>query len=393
VISYGEISSVGYYSKIEAEDYYTRGNMDQGSYLGEGARILGLVGPVYPGTLERLFEGLSPDGKQALVMNAASPARRSGWDLTVSVPKSYSVLWSQASPAIRAVLENINQRAVEETINYLEENAAFVRTGKGGAELHRAGLVVAVFNHFSSRNLDPNVHSHMLVVNLGVTEGKTNSLFSPMLYAHKMDAGAIYRASLAAHLERELGVEIERKNDLFDIKDVPHELMKSFSSRRETIEKTLQEKGWNSAKAAAIITLTTRPPKREPEQDTLLAHWQSVGRSYGFSTAEVDQLIGTFSNVRSSEKAREEILYAVKARLERSSGFTARVLTRLIAVEAPGRGLDRKDIQGLAREFLVSNEVIPLSHKGDQMYSLAQRERTISQELTPDLEPEWEITE
>jgi len=266
--------------------------------------------------------------------------------------------------------------------------------GKGGTQIHKAGIVVANFDHYSSRNLDPNVHNHLLVVNLGVTVGKTNALHSPSLWASKLDSGAIFRASLATRLQSELGVEIERKNDLFEIKGVPHDLMKVFSSRRETIQKMMQEKGWKSAKAAQIVTLSTRPQKLEAAPDTLLTHWRAVGRLHGFSTPEVKQLLATPVPVRSWERGRDEIVHAVKAHLEQLPGFTERELIRLIAVEAPGRGLDRKAVQALANEWLASDAITCLLHNGEEVFSLKpQIHRIVNQELLPDLEPEWEITD
>jgi len=78
MISYGGIGSIDYYLKMQKEDYYTHGKLDHGNWLGRGSSALGLSGPVHPKTLERLFQGISPDGKQALVMNAGSPNRRPG---------------------------------------------------------------------------------------------------------------------------------------------------------------------------------------------------------------------------------------------------------------------------------------------------------------------------
>ena len=48
-----------YYTGLSREDYYLAGGEPPGLWLGEGARDLGLTGPVNAEALNRLFEGLS----------------------------------------------------------------------------------------------------------------------------------------------------------------------------------------------------------------------------------------------------------------------------------------------------------------------------------------------
>src|SRR6476619_4206200 len=91
--------SVAYYTQLSREDYWSRGN-HTGYWWGKGAEALGLSGTVDPVILQRLFEGFS-DQRNALVQNAGSARRCSGTDVTLSCPKSFSTLWSQASPALR----------------------------------------------------------------------------------------------------------------------------------------------------------------------------------------------------------------------------------------------------------------------------------------------------
>src|SRR6185312_15798951 len=51
---------------------------------------------------------------------------------------------------------------------YLERSAAAVRRGHGGTEVVPAdGLVAAAFRHRTSRVGDPQLHTHVLVANLG----------------------------------------------------------------------------------------------------------------------------------------------------------------------------------------------------------------------------------
>jgi conjugative relaxase-like TrwC/TraI family protein len=261
VVSICKIASLGYYEKLAQEDYWSRGS-HHGLWSGKGAQALGLSGVVDTQMMERLFRGFSPDGSRALVRNAGSRQRSCGFDLCASASKGFSVLWALSDEETRRALEHIQAKAVEETISYLEDQVASMRTGKGGIHHEHAGLVVAIFNHYTSRNHDAQVHSHLLVMNVGVADGKTNALYSPALYQTKL-IGSVYRASLAWHLQQDLGIEVERHGDLFEIKGMPEPLLRAFSTRRQTIEDTLQAHGWHSAKASAMATLTTRPQKLE----------------------------------------------------------------------------------------------------------------------------------
>ncbi|MEO8697313.1 MAG: relaxase domain-containing protein, partial [Acidimicrobiales bacterium] len=54
-----------------------------------------------------------------------------------------------------------HQRAVEAALEYLEGNATFTRRGHGGAEvIESKGLIAAGFRHRTSRNGDPQLHTH-----------------------------------------------------------------------------------------------------------------------------------------------------------------------------------------------------------------------------------------
>ncbi|MFX8500629.1 relaxase domain-containing protein, partial [Acinetobacter baumannii] len=78
-----------------------------------------------------------------------------GWDVTFSAPKSVSVLWALSDPNKRSAIENAQRMAVATATTLLEQTAAFARRGKGGAIREpTAGLLLAKFDHHTSRDLD-----------------------------------------------------------------------------------------------------------------------------------------------------------------------------------------------------------------------------------------------
>ena len=103
------------------------------------------------------------------VKNAGKENRQMGWDLTFSAPKSVSIVWAGAEPHHKQEIELAHQRAVEVAFAYLEANA-FTRRGAGGYIHEEAKLVASRFNHYTSREGDPQVHSHVVVSNFSVRE-------------------------------------------------------------------------------------------------------------------------------------------------------------------------------------------------------------------------------
>jgi conjugative relaxase-like TrwC/TraI family protein len=149
------------------EDYYAGGAEARGRRVGSGAAALGLAGPVDGADLRSVLSGLAPeDGAQ--LRHGPGAVRVAGFDLTFSAPKSVSILFGLGRPEVRADVRAGHDRAVAEALEYLERNAASVRRGSGGAEVLPAKvLVAAAFRHRTSRAGDPQLHTHVLVANLG----------------------------------------------------------------------------------------------------------------------------------------------------------------------------------------------------------------------------------
>jgi conjugative relaxase-like TrwC/TraI family protein len=120
-----------YYVALTQEGYYLHGGEPAGQWFGRGAAHLGLDGDVKAEELCALFRGFASDGTP-LVQNAGKENRQPGWDLTFSVPKTVSVLWSQADDQTRTTIQQCVDRAVEKTILDLENEAAACRVGRGG---------------------------------------------------------------------------------------------------------------------------------------------------------------------------------------------------------------------------------------------------------------------
>jgi conjugative relaxase-like TrwC/TraI family protein len=285
-----------YYVGLATEDYFLQEAEPKGIWVGEGAEKLGLLGEVQPNHLYNLFKGLSPDGGRALIQfqrHKGKATHRPGWDLTLSSPKSVSVLFAQSDAGTRRIIECAHFSAVKETLAYLEREAGQTRRGKAGKRIESAKLVIATFEHSSSRELDPQLHTHCLCLNIAVRlDGTTGSLSSLSLFKSKMAAGALYRLSLARGLSKNLGLSIGEDGASFKVEGVPEGVCRFFSKRRQAIENEIRKDGIVSAAGAAMAAIKTRRRKECVSREELFSVWQKQGSELGFGPLEARSLLG-----------------------------------------------------------------------------------------------------
>ncbi|MEM9804020.1 MAG: MobF family relaxase [Cyanobacteria bacterium P01_D01_bin.56] len=358
-----------YHIFLSNQDYYTSGSGEPpGIWRGSGAEHLGLKGlPVTNDGLQYLFDGYSPDGKAALVKNAGSDKRDIAWDLTFSVPKSVSVVWSQANSTLQNMIQQCHATAVEKALEQME-NFCLTRRGKGGERKIKAKLIAATFEHCVSRANDPDLHTHAVVMQVVVGEdGKTSALYNNhTFYENKILIGRMYRAELAHQLQQKLhyglvqDLTLEKGYDLFELKDVSTSLMRHFSKRRQEIEEQLKREGYTSAKAAAVATEMTRQAKTTISRPALFQRWRQEGRNFHYQPPLRGAIV--------ADPAQTQ-WQAVKAALKRlhkhHSSFTPQLLRREIAAIAPSFGLDIDWINKVTEAAMHSRYLVRLGfYKG-----------------------------
>ncbi len=356
------VAQGSYYASLSAEDYYHKGGEPPGVWHGEGAKELGLSGTVDKAEFLKLCDGFALDG-EPFTQNAGKENHRAGWDLTFSAPKSVSVLWSQADEETRHKIQEAQLKAVQKAIDYLEAEAGYTRRGKAGSEIEKCKLVVATFEHGTSRAQDPQLHTHAVVLNVGIrADGTTGSLETKPIYQSKMLAGAFYRAELANILREVLNVGIEKTKTAFEIKGVSKSLMEEFSKRREAILTEMENAGATGAVRAAHFTLTTREKKAHVAREILFEKWQEIGRKEEFFSSA---MVGQGNNFTLTELAgKKSIVQESVDRLTSSQAyFSEKTLLRFAAEEAVGK-LNIEAIREKVSNYL-ENEAISLGRKSD----------------------------
>jgi conjugative relaxase-like TrwC/TraI family protein len=167
------------------------------------------------------------------------------FDLTFSAPKSVSVLFAVAPAEVSAALVECHEEAVRGALGYLEDEAVFVRRGKGGARFeHAGGLIAAAYRHRMSRALDPQLHTHVVAANLARGEdGRYTALHHPSLYRAARTAGYLYQSHLRAAVRDRLGLEWGPVHKgAAELAELPTDVLRVFSQRARRIELAVSER-------------------------------------------------------------------------------------------------------------------------------------------------------
>jgi len=195
----GQLAS--YFEKESAQkDYWANEAQHATAWHGRGAAELGLSGPVDQQTFENLIEGKLPDGTQ--LAHGAAGKRRLGYDLTFSAPKSVSL---QGLVFDDKRILQAHDTAVRRALDWTEKESAQTRIKLIGEVTTEKteNMAAAVFRHETSRNLDPQLHSHAVVPNMTKSaDGNWRALDASEVFKNKMAAGAVYRNELAGELKK-----------------------------------------------------------------------------------------------------------------------------------------------------------------------------------------------
>ncbi|MCF8706977.1 MobF family relaxase [Rhizorhapis sp. SPR117] len=317
-------SASGAANYFARDDYYTvEGSSEITAWAGEGASEIGLSGEVSKDAFEGVLNGILPGGEAI----GRHENRRAGVDLTFSMPKSASVMAYVAGD--KRVL-GANMAAVQKTMAWVEKNLAESRRDVEGRKVpvQTGNLVYALFQHDTSRALDPQAHIHAVIANLTrMPDGKWQALHADKIWSHNSVIGSIYHAHLRAELEK-LGyqVELKGKHGTFEISGVPKAVLGEFSQRREEILERATKLGIKSPEGLREITKRSRDPKLDVEDRAALKQdWIDRAAALGFDgkglVASAEARAGMALSDGALERGYRAIGEAIDATRERLGGL------------------------------------------------------------------------
>ena len=256
-------SSRGAKNYYNFSDYYDTGPSQlKGQWFGKGAGMLGLSGDVQKEHFDRLVDNLMPFEDQRLTQrNHAN--RRVGTDITLSAPKSVSLLWAYTQD--KKILQAV-QKAAHATLGDLEQDAQTrVNHSRGNMTLEKTrNIVGASWLHTTSRPVDgypdPSLHVHGFVINATNTGNRWTAVDLSTIVRDSGYYEAIFQSRLAENMEA-LGYRTERSNRDFEIAGVSRETIDKFSRRTAQIEELAAELGIKNADVKGQLGAQTRDLK------------------------------------------------------------------------------------------------------------------------------------
>lgn len=376
MMSIAQVRSAGsadnYYT--DKDNYYVLGSMGE-RWAGQGAEQLGLQGSVDKDVFTRLLEGRLPDGADLSRMQDGSNRHRPGYDLTFSAPKSVSMMAMLGGD--KRLIEAHNQ-AVDFAVRQVEALASTRVMTDGQSETVLTGnLVMALFNHDTSRDQEPQLHTHAVVTNVTQHNGEWKTLssdkvgktgFIENVYANQIAFGRLYREKRKEQVEA-LGYETEvvGKHGMWEMPGVPVE---AFSGRSQTIREAVGEDA--SLKSRDVAALDTRKSKQHVDPEVRMAEWMQTLKETGFDirayrdAAEQRAYTRTQTPGPASQDGpdvQQAVTQAIAGLSERKVQFMyTDLLARTVGILPPENGVIERARAGID-EAISREQLIPLDRE------------------------------
>jgi conjugative relaxase-like TrwC/TraI family protein len=361
-----------YYTRELATDHeaYLSGHGESpGRWYGAGAASLGLEGEASVAGFQAMFEGRDPTTGELLGRlhgRNAVPA----FDVVLRPTKSVSILYGLGDPATGRAVLAAHQAGLAEAVGYLDEQLG-ARRGHGGHEhVSGRGVLAVGFDHRTSREGDPLLHTHLVIANrVQGPDGRWTALDGRDLYRHRLAADAIYRATYQRQLVRTLGVEwtAADRHGNRELQGIPEDLVRGFSKRTDRIDAELDrlgaDGGERTPRLVKWIAHTTRKPKEHESPDTLYDRWRAEAAERGHDADTlVREVTGRTPDRDQDRTVSAEVTGRVFDQLAGPDGLTqhASTFTRpdvLVALGAGLEGAGRIELEELADRFVAERAV------------------------------------
>ena len=306
--------------KKTAIDYYHAGSEQEldvdderstSRYIGAGCQRLGLSGDVSIEVMEELAKGFDPTtgaklsatagkepvwvpkldrkGKSVLKKDGTPDGRwknghRVGFDCTFSIAdKSASLVFALAPSEEQIRILDAHREAVEEVVQVMQDYLEAGRDEAGIRKIGVKGLVATGHTHFTSRNLDPQIHEHVLTFAFGLgQDGSWGGIDATGLFDYQRMFGAVGRCVFAKKMAA-LGYGVIKSPELdnegretgqvyYRIAGVSEKERDESSSRRlEALEYMAANGG--TMQAAVLVT---RLDKEEQPLGVMLPVWKAA---------------------------------------------------------------------------------------------------------------------
>lgn len=278
MITFGKVGKNGA-DYFKPEDYYLS---DKGTWGGRLSDDLKLEGEVKKDDLSNVLNGFDKEGNK-LTKSAGTKEHRSGRDITFSPPKEVTI-----AGLVDKRISEAHLYAVNVIMKYIEDNMAQTRTyvDKKNEYEKTDNLAYAKFTHLTNRNAEPQLHTHVVVMNMTKDEnGKTKALSNEIIFKNKHNLDVMYKNVLAGKLQ-EIGYGInvtDKEHAIYGLKNSDKHIKDALSTRtaqilekKEELRQNPKYKDYSEKQLAEIATLSTRKSKSEYDYMTKEDLYESV---------------------------------------------------------------------------------------------------------------------
>ncbi len=346
--------AAGAYYVEQLPNYYLDSGEPRGVWHGRGAELLGLYGEVDNDAFLALLTGADPNQPEVLLGRRFGDTSVRGFDITASAPKSVSTLFAVGDDRVRDHVLAAHDAAVAAMVDWVERHAhTRFRVNGEIVTVDAKGIVAATFRQHTSRALDPQLHTHVVVANRVYSpDGRWLALDARTLKLDQRTASATYHLALRSELTRRLGVEWGPVvNGIADVEHLPDVVLEEFSSRTADIVRRLDEKldrftqtmdreptvreRWQLEREAAIDSRPSKP--HEVSADVLHRRWRDQVIELGIHPTRMTDLTLDAVLPRELTKAVGEkaIDQAMQTLSEKQSTWRPAELQREIAAAIP----------------------------------------------------------
>lgn len=386
-------SAIEYLKSVLAADldyYLKKGEVPKimPEFVGGGISALGLTMPDVKGkppeevtaAFERLYAQLEalaqardprrldgPGEPPSLLRNSGGGKNHMvGVDMTFSLPKSVSLAYAAGNDADKALIHDLHMAAIREVMTEFVEKEIQTRRGKDGLQSESVkGITACLFPHFSSRSLDPQLHVHGLVFNLGLGEDdQWRTIETSYLFYHKAMLGALYRSSIA-HKLAEAGFTIleDKPTKAFKLEGISDEACEKLSTRRAEILEAQERTGMN----AQAATLATRREKAEPPYEELMHLLRERALEVGLTEETIAKIRQVGSTIDANwlkdpaveAKFKKDLLDSLT---EQVSVFERKHVMTAVAIASVGKW-NLAEVRSYTTNLLASEDLIELQRR------------------------------
>lgn len=366
VLTRQDVGRAASYYEDSADDYYAKDGSSS-SWQGIGAKTFKLKGAVDSEKFRMLLAGNTDLGNSTSTDDTAKRSVRSstrldsnlriGVDFTFSAPKSLSM---QSLIGMDKNIITAHDKAVKRALEIAEKKAEARKKINGKSSVEKTkNLIIAKFRHETSRERDPQLHTHAIIMNLTQrSDGRWCALRNDEIIKMTKYLGAVYRSELALNLQK-MGYSLgDEGKGFFELAHITKQQIDGFSKRSDQIERLLEKQGLTRQSATAEqkqrATMQTRSPKVATARDEILKEWRATAKELGInfdhlsyskeggkegkkeSEIATNSVSITLSKVEKLEAAKRAVRFAINHLTERESVIKERELLNIAIKHAMG---------------------------------------------------------